>query len=77
MADNWTVTSADKETITIIMNIDAEPYESTIGLSSLDVSTLNALQLALRSFAIAYRQEVNKKRPSALVDTAVGYTEDF
>lgn len=78
MADKWTVTAADKNTITVVANIDTTDYETIIGLSSLDTSTSQKLQTSLRTFIIGYRDRLLASiTPIAIVDTVVGYTEDF
>lgn len=78
MVDSWTVTEANKSSITISMSIADTSYERVVSISSLDGSTLGKLRDSLRSYLVAFRNEVLiSETPSAVVRSAVGYTEDF
>lgn len=76
MADSWTITGGDRDTVQLTIVVGATTSLITVKISDVDKTSQATMAASLRAVATAYKAAVVAKQTApALLTANIGYTE--
>jgi len=76
MADSWTITGGDRDTVQISIVVGANTYTTNVAIRDIDKTSPNTMAASLRAIATAYKAAVVARTTMpTLLAANIGYTE--